>query len=44
VKQGVLMDYHGILLHISGNRASVRIESMGLQLITTIDKKNLEKV
>jgi transcription antitermination factor NusG len=44
VKQGVLMDYHGILLRISGNRASVRIESMGLQLITTIDKKNLEKV
>lgn len=44
IKQGVLMDYHGILLRISGNRASVRIESMGLQLITTIDKKNLEKV
>jgi transcription antitermination factor NusG len=44
VKQGVLMDYHGILLRISGNRASVRIESMGLQLITTIDKKNLEKM
>jgi transcription antitermination factor NusG len=44
VKQGVLMNYEGILLHIYGNRASVKIDSMGLQLITVIDKKNLEKV
>ncbi len=42
VKQGALMNYHGILLQISGNRASVKIESMGLQLTTLIDKKNLE--
>ena len=41
VTQGVLMNYHGILLQISGNRASVKIESMGLQLITLIDKRNL---
>jgi transcription antitermination factor NusG len=44
VKQGALMNYHGILLQISGNRASVKIESMGLQLTTLIDKKNLEIV
>jgi transcription antitermination factor NusG len=44
VKQGVLMNYKGILLNISGNRASVKIESMGLQLTTVIDKKNLEVV
>jgi transcription antitermination factor NusG len=44
VKQGALMNYHGILLQLSGNRASVKIESMGLQLITLIDKNNLEKV
>jgi transcription antitermination factor NusG len=44
VKQGVLMNYQGILLQINGNRASVKIDSMGLQLITVIDKKNLEKV
>lgn len=44
VKQGALMNYQGILLQILGNRASVRIESMGLQLITLIDKKNLEKI
>ena len=44
VKQGALMNYHGILLQISGNRASVKIESMGLQLTTLLDKKNLEIV
>ncbi len=44
VKQGVLMNYEGILLHVHGNRASVKIDSMGVQLITNIDKKNLEKV
>jgi transcription antitermination factor NusG len=44
VKQGALMNYQGILLQLSGNRASVKIESMGLQLTTLIDKKNLEIV
>jgi transcription antitermination factor NusG len=44
VKQGVLMNYHGILLQLSGNKASVKIESMGLQLITSLDKNNLEKI
>jgi len=42
VKQGVLMNYHGILVEISGNRAKVRIESMGIQLSALFDKKNLE--
>lgn len=42
IKQGALMDYHGILLQVFGNRASVKIESMGLQLITLLDKNNLE--
>lgn len=44
IKEGVLMNYQGILLQISGNRASVKIESMGIQLVTIIDKKNLENV
>jgi transcription antitermination factor NusG len=44
VKQGALMDYQGILMRISGNKVSVRIESMGLQLITLLDKKNLELI
>ena len=27
-----MMDYHGILLEVRGKKASVRIDSMGLQL------------
>lgn len=44
VKQGVLMNYRGILLELQGNRAKVRIESMGLQMSAFFDKKNLEIV
>lgn len=44
IKQGVLMNYEGILLEVSGNRAFVKIESMGLQLNAHFDKKNLETV
>ena len=42
VRQGALMNYQGILMYLSGNKACVKIESMGLQLITYFDKKNLE--
>lgn len=42
VKTGVLMDYHGIIIEISGSRARVKIDSMGIQLIAFFDKKNLE--
>ncbi len=44
IKQGVLMNYEGILLEISGSRAIVKIQSMGLQLSAHFDKKNLEKI
>lgn len=44
VKQGVLMNYKGIVLEIMGNKARVNIESMGLQLSAVFDVKNLEKV
>jgi transcription antitermination factor NusG len=44
IRQGVLMNYEGILLEVSGNRAFVKIESMGLQLSAHFDKKNLEKI
>ena len=44
VKQGVLMNYKGIVLELHGNRAKVMIESMGLQLSAYFDKKNLELV
>lgn len=44
VKQGVLMNYRGIILELQGNKAKVRIESMGIQLSAYFDKKNLELV
>ncbi len=42
IRQGVMMDFHGILLEVKGRHASVRIESMGVQLTATFDKHNLE--
>jgi len=44
IKQGVLMNYQGILLELNGNRAKVKIESMGIQLSAYFDRKNLEVV
>lgn len=44
IKHGALMNYQGILLEVSGNRASVRIESMGLQLTAFFDRKNIELI
>jgi transcription antitermination factor NusG len=44
VKQGLLMNYQGILIELYGSRAKVRIESMGLQLSAVFDKKNLEQI
>ena len=44
VKQGVLMNYKGIVVDVMGNKARVNIESMGLQLSAVFDVRNLEKV
>ena len=44
VKQGVMMNYNGILVEINGSRAKVRIETMGVQLSANFDKKNLEPI
>ena len=44
IRQGVLMNYEGILLELSGSRAFVKIESMGLQLSAHFDKRNLENI
>ena len=44
IKQGVLMNYEGMIVEISGNRIIVKIDSMDLQLSAHFDKKNLEKV
>ncbi len=42
VKQGVLMNYRGIIVEVSGSRARVKIDSMGIQLSAVFDKTNLE--
>jgi transcription antitermination factor NusG len=44
VKQGLLMNYKGIVLEIIGNKARVNIESMGIQLSAVFDAKNLMRV
>ena len=44
ITQGVLMNYEGILLRVSGNRAFVKIDSIGLELSAQFDKKNLQLV
>ena len=42
IKNGVLVNYQGIVVEVLGNKAKVMIESLGLKLSATIDKKNLE--
>ena len=44
VKQGLLMNYNGILVELNGNRAKVRIEALGVQMSANFDKKNLEPI
>ena len=44
IRQGVLMNYQGIVVEVSGSRAKVKINSMGLELSAVFDKKNLEPV
>lgn len=44
IRNGVLMNYEGTVVEVSGNRACVKIESMGLQLSATFEKKNLEPI
>ncbi len=43
IKQGILMNYKGIIIEIVGNKAKVLIEGMGLQLTAIFERKNLEK-
>jgi transcription antitermination factor NusG len=42
IKQGVLMNYRGIIVEVTGNKARVRIDSMGIQLSAIFNKVNLE--
>jgi len=42
IKQGVLMNYKGIVVEVLGSRAVVKIDTLDLQLSAHFDKKNLE--
>ena len=44
IRQGVLMNYEGMIVEVSGNRIIVRIDSMSLQLSAHFEKKNLELI
>lgn len=43
VKQGVMMDYQGVIVEVQGNRARVAINSMGVELSAVFDQANLLK-
>lgn len=42
VRQGVLMNYKGVVVEVLGNRVVVKIDNLDLQLSAHFDKKNLE--
>lgn len=42
IKQGVLMNFKGIIIEVIGNKARVNVDSMGIRLSALFDKKNLE--
>ena len=44
IRQGVLMNYKGIVIEVLGSRAVVKIDNLDLQLSAHFDKKNLELV
>jgi transcription antitermination factor NusG len=44
IQAGVLMNYEGTVIEVTGNRARVKIESMGLQLSAVFEKKNLKLI
>lgn len=44
ITQGVLMNHHGLVLSVYGNKAVVRIESMDVQLSAHFDKRDLEVI
>ncbi|RZK12569.1 MAG: UpxY family transcription antiterminator [Flavobacterium sp.] len=44
IKNGILVNYQGIVLEMYGNKAKVLIESMGVKLSATVDKTNLKVI
>ena len=43
INRGVLIDYKGIVVEILGNKARVRVDSMGVSLSAIFDKKSLSR-
>lgn len=44
IDKGVFIDLKGIVVEVSGNKAKVRIDSMGINLTAVFDKKNLKLI
>lgn len=44
IKQGVMMNYHGVVVEVLGSRAIVKIDTLDIQLSAHFDKKNLELI
>lgn len=42
VKTGVMMNFRGMIVEVIGNRARVKLSSLGLELTALFDKSNLE--
>jgi transcription antitermination factor NusG len=41
IKQGIFMNYKGLVLEVKGAKAKVRIKQLGVELIAQFDKNNL---
>ncbi len=44
IKQGIMMDYKGIVMEVLGSNARVKIDGMGLQLSAIFERNNLERI
>ena len=44
IRQGVLMNYKGVVIEVLGNRAVVKIDTLDIQLSAHFDRKNLEVI
>ena len=44
IKQGIMMNYKGVIIEVLGNKAVVKIDSLDIQLSAHFDKKNLELI
>ncbi len=44
IKQGLLMDYEGIVIEVAGNTAKVKIRGLGVELNAIFKKENLQRL